>query len=447
MAQSPERYTSVAVTLHWVIALLILGQIAGGFYMHNLPNSAPAKFDLYQLHKSFGFSILALTAIRLGWRLTHHPPALPAAMPSWQKFAARTTHWLFYALLFLTPLAGWAMVSVSPLEVPTRWFGLFEISHLPFFNGVSDRAAAEEAFIGVHEFLAKSILFLFVLHVGAALKHGLIDKDGVLRSMSPRFGALIGAGAILAVLFIAAASYGMRGGNDGAVTPVGHTHSHGHDHDDGHHDDQGAEEQTETEIVTTTERDNYEAPEKVIDINVADEESLTGADADTALLWIVDTETSVLKFIGKEGARSFEGRFSQFDATIAFDPENLEASSVLVIVAAGSGATGEEMRDVTMTGREWFDVKDFPLAEFRSTSFRQISGDAYEADGTLTIKDFSKDITLAFTLQFEGEDQARAVGGVDLVRTDFGLGEAASWLEDEKIALEVRVEFEINATR
>ena len=434
MAQASERYTSVAVTLHWVIALLILGQIAGGFYMHNLPNAAPAKFDLYQLHKSFGFSILALTAIRLAWRLTHRPPALPAAMPGWQKLAARTTHWLFYALLFLTPLAGWAMVSVSPLEVPTRWFGLFEISHLPFLNGVTDRAAAEDAFIGVHEFLAKSILFLLVLHVGAALKHGLIDKDGVLCSMTPRLAALIGASVILAVLFIAAASYGISGGNSGTVTPVGHTHSHDHDHD--------AQEQTE--IVTTNERENYEAPETTIDIDIADEETQKG---DDAFLWNVDTETSLLKFIGKEGERSFEGEFSQFDAIIAFDPENLDASSIRVVVTASSGATGEEMRDVTMTGREWFDVKDHPEAVFQSSAIRHLSGDDYEADGALTIKELSKDITLAFTLEFEGEDQARAVGGVDLIRTDFGLGEAASWLDEEKIALEVRVEFEINATR
>ena len=422
MTQGSERYTSVAVTLHWVIALMIIGQIAGGFYMHNLPNSAPSKFDLYQLHKSFGFSILVLTAIRLGWRLTHLPPALPAGMPDWQKLAARGAHWLFYLLLFITPLAGWAMASVSPLEVPTRWFGLFEISHLPFFEGVTDHEAAEDAFAGVHEFLAFSMLFLLVLHIGAALKHGFINRDGVLRSMAPGLSALIGAAVILGVLLLAAANYANRPAANEFVK------------------EQSEQENSHAEFARSQEAPP-DSDSTVVDIEPP-------ADIDSAApLWNVNTQTSFLKFIGKEGEKSFEGNFSQFDVIINFDRDNLDASSILVVVMAASGATGEEMRDVTMTGREWFAVKDFPLAEFRSTSIRYLSDDNYEADGTLTIKDFSKDITLAFTLQFGGEDQARALGGTDLIRTDFGLGEAASWLEEEKVALEVRVEFEINATR
>ena len=203
-----DRYSSVAVALHWAIAFLIIGQILGGQYMHNLPNTSPIKFDLYQLHKSFGLSILVLTVVRLAWRFMHAPPALPAAMPGWQKLAARGTHWVFYALMLLTPLAGWAIVSVSPTDIPTRWFGVFPVPHLPFFEGVADRGAQEELFEEVHEILAKGILFLLALHVAAALKHHFLDKDGVLRSMLPaRAGQWAGIAVILAVLGAGAALY------------------------------------------------------------------------------------------------------------------------------------------------------------------------------------------------------------------------------------------------
>ena len=198
---SGARYTPVAAILHWTIAALIIGQIFGGMYMHGLPNSSPMKFDLYQLHKSFGLSVLALSLVRLGWRLTHKAPPLPAVMPGWQKLVARATHWAFYALMILTPLAGWAVVSVSPTDIPTKWFGLIPVPHLPFFAGVADREAAEEIIAERHELLAQIILVLLVLHVLAALKHALVDKDGVFKSMIPeRKRQWMGLGAIFAVL-------------------------------------------------------------------------------------------------------------------------------------------------------------------------------------------------------------------------------------------------------
>ena len=110
-----------------------------------------------------------------------------------------------------------------------------------------------------------------------------------------------------------------------------------------------------------------------------------------------------------------------------------------------SASTGDSLRDSNLPGSQWFDVKAHPEAVFKSTSIRA-AGDAYEADGVLSIKDFEKPVTLGFTLDIDGDD-ALAKGGVDLIRTDFGLGENAAWLDDEGVALEVRVEFEIQATK
>lgn len=182
------RYSTVAIALHWAIAVLLIGQIAGGFYMHGLPDeNAAFKFQLYQLHKSFGITILALTVFRLVWRLTHKPPPLPAGMAAWERLAARATHWGFYALLLAIPLLGWLYVSASPFNVPTMLFGVVHLPHLPFFEGAADRRALAGALMGGHELMAKLAIALIVLHVGAALKHHFVNRDDVLARMAPLF--------------------------------------------------------------------------------------------------------------------------------------------------------------------------------------------------------------------------------------------------------------------
>lgn len=187
-APARDQYTTVAIALHWLIAVLAIGQIAVGLYMEGLPKSADAeRFQLIQLHKSFGVTILLLTLARLGWRLGHKPPALPQAMPRWQKTFARGLHWGFYALLIGLPLGGWAMVSASPLAdtVKTYLFGVVPWPHLPFFDGVEDRRALAGAFGEMHEIGAKLMIALIAIHIGAALKHWLMDGDGVLETMLP----------------------------------------------------------------------------------------------------------------------------------------------------------------------------------------------------------------------------------------------------------------------
>jgi cytochrome b561/polyisoprenoid-binding protein YceI len=443
MLLGQKRYSSVAVALHWAIAVLILTQIASGLYMAGLPNSSSVKFDFYQLHKSFGLSILGLTLIRIAWRLAHKPPALPSFMPGWQKLVARLTHWAFYALMLITPLAGLAIVSVSPLNVTTFWFGLFEVPHLPFLGGVADRAAAAETFAEVHEYLAFSILFLFVLHVGAALKHGFIDRDGVLRSMAPRVAALIGVALIFGALGLAAFGYLQKGGEVERESIAAL-------------DVALPETAPAAAVVVEPAPPNKDsvAPEVVITAEPAPPAAIepVPSPAETVVLiapppvWTVDNAASTLRFIGEEGGAQFEGQFSDFTAQIVFDPDNLGASSIRVDVKPASADSGNPFRDDTMKDRAWFDVKKHDSAQFVSSTIRKTGANAYEADGTLTIKDFSHDVTLAFTLNIDG-DRAHAAGGVDLIRTDYGLGMGASWLESEKVALAVRVEFEINAVR
>ncbi|MGE0407968.1 MAG: cytochrome b [Amphiplicatus sp.] len=181
-----DRYSTVAIALHWTIAILLIGQLAGGLYMVDLPKEeAPLKVQLFQLHKSFGVLILLLTMLRLIWRLTHKPPALPEAMAGWEKFAARATHIGFYILLIAIPLLGWAYVSAAPLRVPTVLFGVIPFPHMPFFEGLADRKEVAEIFEESHEIAAKLVILLLLLHVAAALKHQFVNRDDVLARMLP----------------------------------------------------------------------------------------------------------------------------------------------------------------------------------------------------------------------------------------------------------------------
>ena len=168
-------YTRTAQVLHWVIAALILGQLIGGIVMHKLPGTVSWKIDAYQLHKSFGLTVLALSLVRLGWRLTHRAPPLPEGTPAWERWLARATQAGFYVLMIGVPLAGWAMVSQSPY--PSSFFFLAPIPDLPV--GGSGELWAE-----VHEYAAFTIVGLLVLHVAGALKHHLA-RDGVVARMVP----------------------------------------------------------------------------------------------------------------------------------------------------------------------------------------------------------------------------------------------------------------------
>jgi len=179
-----DRYGLVALVLHWLIALSILGMIGVGLYMTSLPDT-PDKFAIYQLHKSFGLTIFGLSLLRLIWRLINPIPPMPMTLSGWERVAARMTHLLFYVLMIVIPLSGWAMVSASPLGIPTHWFGLFEVPHLPVLSALTDKEAAQGALKELHELVSFTLLGLLGLHVGAALRHHFLLHDRTLVRMLP----------------------------------------------------------------------------------------------------------------------------------------------------------------------------------------------------------------------------------------------------------------------
>jgi len=172
-----DHYTRTAVTLHWLIALLIFTTFPLGVYMHDLPLS-PDKLRLYSWHKWIGVTIFLLAILRVSWRSTHLPPPLPAVMQSWEKFAAQTVHYLLYVLILAIPLSGWLMSSAKGVQ--TVWFGV-----LPLPDLVSRDKELGDSLRAVHESLNFLLLGLVIAHVGGALKHQFIEHDNILARMLP----------------------------------------------------------------------------------------------------------------------------------------------------------------------------------------------------------------------------------------------------------------------
>lgn len=180
-----ERYTSIAVALHWIIALGIFAMIAIGLTMAHARIAPAMRFGLYQLHKSVGITILGLVLARLAWRLTHRPPALPDGMPPLEKHAAEGTHLLLYGLMLGMPLVGWALVSASPLNIPTYLYGVIRWPHLPILSTLHDKAPVEAVLKQIHAYGAYILIAVVGLHAAAALRHHVVLGDDILRRMIP----------------------------------------------------------------------------------------------------------------------------------------------------------------------------------------------------------------------------------------------------------------------
>jgi cytochrome b561 len=179
VALSSGRYDRVALTLHWLIGVAVVAQIALGLWMIEIPKlPVGVRAYWFNLHKSIGLTIGLLVVLRLAWRLTHRPPALPPSVPRWQARAAAVGHWMLYACMVAMPVAGYLGSTFS--GYPIRYFGMT----LPGWGWKDD--GLKDFFSAVH--LAGAIVFiaLIALHVLAALKHLLVDRDGVFQRMLPR---------------------------------------------------------------------------------------------------------------------------------------------------------------------------------------------------------------------------------------------------------------------
>jgi cytochrome b561 len=170
------RYGALAQLFHWVIVVLIITQFVLALWADGLPPIN--NLGVLGTHKSIGITILMLAVLRLAWRLFNPVPLQPRGMPRWQELSAHVSHFLLYALLFITPVLGWLMSSARAFSV--SWFGLVQ---LPDF--IEPNKAAFERLRDWHEVMAWSLATIAVIHLAAALKHHFFDHDDVLRRMLP----------------------------------------------------------------------------------------------------------------------------------------------------------------------------------------------------------------------------------------------------------------------
>ncbi|ODU20018.1 MAG: cytochrome B [Sphingomonas sp. SCN 67-18] len=176
-----RRYSSVAIALHWLVALLLIANLAIGIGHDWLKDSL--AINAMPLHKSFGISILALSLLRLGWRLAHRPPPLPAGMSALTRRIAHATHMAFYGIMIAMPLSGWVFVSAG--RYPLSWFGLVDLPKFAVEKGSGAVLFSRAA----HELLGWMTVALVAAHVAAALYHHLLRRDDVLAAMLPRLRA------------------------------------------------------------------------------------------------------------------------------------------------------------------------------------------------------------------------------------------------------------------
>lgn len=187
MTATVQKYTRLAIALHWLIAVLIVVNVVLTWVVDSLPEAWGRP--VIDTHKSIGITVLGLALMRLLWRFTHRPPAMPANYPVWQRRLAHVTHALLYVVMLALPLSGWMHDSAwkDAAAHPMQWFGLFEWPRIGAIMSVEPVAKEHlhDLFGEIHEAFGYLLYGLYVLHVGAALMHQFRDKEPELQRMLP----------------------------------------------------------------------------------------------------------------------------------------------------------------------------------------------------------------------------------------------------------------------
>lgn len=182
-----ERYTRPAVVLHWLVAVLMIVNVALALVADSLPDSWVR--GVIDTHKSIGITVLGLVVLRILWRSTHTPPAIPATYPGWERTAAHLTHLALYALIIALPVTGWMHDSAwkGADSHPMRLFGLVPWPRIGWIMGLdpADKEHLHDVFFSWHAWFAYALYGLFALHVVGALKHQWLDGEKELQRMLP----------------------------------------------------------------------------------------------------------------------------------------------------------------------------------------------------------------------------------------------------------------------
>ena len=403
IANTTREFGSVAKSLHWVIAVLVITMIPLGIIANGVAEGikdtnvitteegiAQAIF-LFSLHKTLGVAIFLLAIMRVAWAIIQPRPGLLNAENKIETFAAKTVHWLLYGSLLLVPLFGWVHHAATTGFAPI-WWPLGQ--SLPL---VPKSQMAAEISSALHIIFGRVLIVAILLHVVGALKHHFVDRDQTLHRMLPgrvevpelpqkKTGLLPSAAALFT--WIVAIGISVAAGEF----------------------DPQSQSSSVQELVEVSS--DWQVKEGVVNI--------------------VITQMGI----------PVVGKFLNWTAAIKFSEPGKAgpAGSVEAEISIGSLKLGSVTHQAK--GKDFFDVESFPTAKFMAEIFKTDSG--HEARGRLTIKDQSIDIVLPFDLLLERET-ATMLGSLVLDRLDFGIGQGTR--SEATLAFAVQVSVALTAQK
>lgn len=389
---SQYTYSLVARSLHWLVALLIFWAIVIGLVAKELPYS-PEKIQLFIIHKSVGITVLILSLVRLVWRFISPPP--PLGLSSKQEKMAHLGHWGLYALMLSVPLSGWLLNSAA--GYPFAWFNLISVPHIP---GVEE--SSKYIFQSAHNLLYYVLAIMVLGHVLMLFLHRFAQGLDLLPRMLPNRAALSSMALVLVLAGL-----------------IGYTIN-----------------------TANTAYDNAEL-DRVAEKPVVMEKTIVKSVSKSTLWELVPTEKNFV-FSGSYSGEAFNGQIKDFNPIIRFEPDAPESGSLDVTVETGSLTTFNKDWDNTLAGSQWFALKDYPTAHYRSNSIR-VDGDGYVASGELTLKGVTKPVDVAFQWE-ELNEKAIFKGSALLDRREFNIG-SGSWARDDSVAFEVILDINLQLER
>ncbi|SEN26738.1 Cytochrome b561 [Paracoccus alcaliphilus] len=356
-----HSYGSIARSLHWLTALIILANIVLGLVAVRLPMEAlQTKFQLFSLHKTLGIAAFVVALLRIVWALTQPRPVPVHPERRLETFLAESMHWVLYAALVLVPLTGWIEHAATEGYAPILW---------PFGQGlpmVPKSPQVAEVMASIHHIFAWVLIGAIVLHVAGAMKHAVIDRDGVLARMlrgrpagTPTDRRHLTPALTALVVFVAGTAFA---------------------------------------IVPRPDDAQSAAPLE----QAASEWQVTEGD---------------LGFAVAQMGSQVQGGFSDWTAAIAFDPDT-GLGEVEVTINMNSVTIGTVTDQAK--GAEFFDVANNPVAVFRGDI--RPDGDRFIAEGPLSLKGHQTTVTLPFTLEIN-DGIATMSGETTLDRRDWNIGQ------------------------
>jgi cytochrome b561/polyisoprenoid-binding protein YceI len=403
-----QRYSRIAIFLHWAIAALLAFQISVGWALEDL---GARGFSLYQLHKSIGISVLVLTLARVAVRYWKPHPAPTEG--GWQGGLAKAVHGGLYIFMLGAPLTGWALVSTAKVKVPTLIFGLIPLPHLPL--PISAHGLAESG----HGLLAWIGIALLLLHVAGALRHHFLIGDGLLWRMMPVRSPLLLV--LLPGLIVAGFVLGQIILPTPAAKPI---------------------------AVPVVEQAEEEAPANRVEASVnaaipvaAENAVATEEPVGPPPSWAVQPGGRIDFSVGNSG-ETISGSFAKWTAKIVMDPDHPESADLRVEIDLVSASVGDAYKDGMLSGDEFFGVAAHPKAVFSAKGAQKTGANSYRATGTLSLKGVSKPQSIRFTLAGTGKTR-KVSGSASIARGAFGVGngESSTGLEPK-----VAVSFGFSAT-